>query len=93
MWGFREMMRCKQDDKMPDISIDRLTLELSGVSEFQARRLAIGITEGLPVAGLSNMARDVPAMRIDLTASTGMDSDKLAQQVISEILGQLRRSA
>ena len=78
---------------MPDISIDRLTLELTGASESQARRLAMGITEGLAAAGFSNMASDVPAMRIDLTASTGIYFDKLAQQVISEILGQLRRSA
>jgi hypothetical protein len=78
---------------MPGISIDRMTMELTGVSESQARRLAMGIAEGLAAAGLSNMASDVPAMRIDLTASSGIDSDKLAQQVISEILGQLGRSA
>ncbi len=78
---------------MPGISIDRMTMELTGVSESQARRLAMGITAGLAAAGLSNMASDVPAMRINLTASTGIDSDKLAEQVISEILRQLRRSA
>lgn len=76
---------------MDGISIDRLTLELPAMPEAQARRLAMGIADGLAVAGLSDVAGEVPTMRIDLTANAGADADLLARRIVSEILGQLRR--
>jgi hypothetical protein len=76
---------------MPGISIDRMTMELTGVSESQARRLAMGITEGLAAADVSNVSNDVRTMRVSLTASAGTGADKLAEQVISEILQELKR--
>ena len=76
---------------MPGISIDRMTLESTGISEPQARRLAMGITEGLGARGESIVLRDVPAVCINLTASAGVGVDQLAEQVVSEILRQLRQ--
>ena len=76
---------------MAEISIDQLALELPFMPETQARRLAMGIVDGLAVAGLSWSAGEFPTMRIDLTANDGADIDRLAKQVVSEIVRQLRR--
>jgi hypothetical protein len=76
---------------MPGISIDRLTLDLPGMAESQARRLAMGIADGLAVAGLSGAAGEVPTLRIDLTADASADADGLAKRIISEIVRQLRQ--
>jgi hypothetical protein len=76
---------------MPSISIDRMTLELAGASESQARRLATGITERLAAADVSTRFGEFPAVRVNLTASVGTYADKLAEQVIHEILRELRR--
>lgn len=76
---------------MPEISIDQMTLDLPGMSESQARRLAMGIAGGLAVAGLSGAAAEVPTLRIDLTADAGADADALARRVVSEIVRQLRQ--
>lgn len=76
---------------MSGISINRMTVELPGVHESEGRSLAMGITEGLAAAGLINALGEVPTMRINLTASAGAATDRLANQVVSEILQQLRR--
>jgi hypothetical protein len=76
---------------MPSISIDRMTLELAGASESQARRLATGITERLAAADVSTRFGEFPAVSVNLTASVGTNADKLAEQVIHEILRELRR--
>ena len=76
---------------MPGISIDRMTMQLTGVSESQARRLGMGITEGLAARRESIVLRDVPAVRINLTADAATNTDKLVEQVISEILQELKR--
>jgi len=74
------------------VSIDRLALELPSMPESQARRLAMGIADGLAVAGLSWSAGEFPTLRIDLTAAAGVDADHLAAQVVAEIARQLRRT-
>ncbi|SEO04033.1 hypothetical protein SAMN05216404_11091 [Nitrosospira multiformis] len=76
---------------MPGISIDRMSMELTGVTESQARRLAMGITEGLAARRESIALSDVPVVRINLTADAATNTDKLIEQVISEILQELRR--
>ncbi|HZK82004.1 MAG TPA: hypothetical protein VFC46_13075 [Humisphaera sp.] len=76
---------------MPGISIDELTLDLPGFPESQARRLAMGIADGLAAAGIGAAAGDVPIMRIDLTASAGADTDGLARRIVADIVRQVRR--
>jgi hypothetical protein len=76
---------------MPDISIDRLALQVPFMSEAQGHRLAMGIANGLAVAGLSSVAGEVPTLRIDLTANAGADPDRLAEQVVAQIVRQLRQ--
>jgi hypothetical protein len=77
---------------MPGISVDQLTLELPFMPESQARRLAMGIADGLAVAGLSWGAGEVSALRIDLSTASAQDPKRLVEQVVAEIARQLYRT-
>jgi hypothetical protein len=74
-----------------DIQIDRLSLHVPGLSPAAGRRLALQIAEGLGAAGATMSTRDIPALRIDLTAGPITGVDELARQVIAEILRQVQR--
>ncbi|MGO9935489.1 MAG: hypothetical protein ACLPV8_27270 [Steroidobacteraceae bacterium] len=76
---------------MAGISIERLALQLPAMTEAQGRRLALGIADGLAAAGLDWAGGEYPTMRIDLTAGSVVDADRLAKQVVAEIARQLHR--
>jgi hypothetical protein len=76
---------------MPGISIDRLTLEVPAWSETAARRLAAAVANGLAAGGLAGVRGDVGTLRVELPASDGIQPDRLAGQIVSEILRQLQR--
>ena len=75
---------------MDSLSIDRLTLQVPWLSESGGRRLALRVAEGLGDVALGG-ARDIPALRLELTADPGSDVDQLTRQIVSEILRQIRR--
>jgi hypothetical protein len=77
---------------MPAISIDRLTLSVPFMSEAQGRRLATGIADGLAASALSWAGGQFPMLRIDVTANSDANPDRLAQQVIAEIIRQIGRT-
>ena len=77
---------------MSGVFIDRLTLEVPTWSEAAARRLASAVAEGLAAGGLAGVRGDVGTLRVDLPASQGIQSDRLAGHIVSEILRQLQRS-
>jgi hypothetical protein len=77
---------------MPAISIDRLTLSVPFMSEAQGRRLATGIVDGLAATGLSWAGGQFPTLRIDVTANADAHADRLAEQVIAEIIRQIGRT-
>jgi hypothetical protein len=77
-----------------DVRIDRLTLQLSGLTEPQGRHLALLVTEGLAAArvpeGVSSATKVIKA---DLsTQEEGEDLAPLSERVVAEILRQLERS-
>ncbi|HEY4330724.1 MAG TPA: hypothetical protein VGN88_13370 [Phycisphaerae bacterium] len=76
---------------MPALLIDHMTLDLPGIPEPQARRLALGISDGLAKAGVGAAAGVLPKIDIDLTAGADADVDVLIKQVVAEIIGQMRR--
>jgi hypothetical protein len=76
---------------MPEISIDRLTLQVPGFSETEGKRLALAVADGLAAAALSRETGDVKTLRVDLTAVAGVERDLLARQIVSEIIRQLER--
>ena len=77
---------------MPGVSIDRLTLEVPGWSETAARRLATAVAYRLAAGGLAEVHGDVSTLRVDLPAGDEVQPDRLASQIVCEILRQLQRS-
>jgi hypothetical protein len=73
---------------MTEIQIDRLILQIPDLSAADGRRLALQITEGLR---MMTGALDVPALRLDLRAPAGAGVDEMAQQILAELLSQVRR--
>lgn len=76
---------------MPGISINRLTLEVPGWSEAAAHKLASALADGLAAGGLGGVRGDVGKLRVDIPASGVVEPDRLAGQIVSEILRQLQR--
>jgi hypothetical protein len=76
---------------MPDIKIDRLALKLSGLSDSGARHLAMRVADGLAKADLNPRAAQQPNIGITITASDQPDPEKLADQVVREVIRQIER--
>jgi hypothetical protein len=79
---------------MADVSIQRLTLKLSGLSAGDGRRLAERIAEGLAAvalpAGLALL--EVEKVQVKAAAGAGQSVDQLAGQIVAEIVRQVQRS-
>jgi hypothetical protein len=73
---------------MTEIQVDRLILQVPDLSAADGRRLALQIAEGL---GTMTGGLDIPGLRLDLRASAGAGVDELAQQILAELLLQVRR--
>lgn len=81
---------------MPDLSIDRLSLHLTGISEEDGRRLARCIGEGLgaalPVGGPAWPAA-LRAMHLSVAPAEGSSIERISQLVIADLLRQLGEGA
>jgi hypothetical protein len=78
---------------MTKINIDRLTLKLSGLSQDQGQHLARLIAEGLATSEISSHpARDSPNLQMNITAQPNANVDRLANQIVSEVLRQLNQT-
>jgi hypothetical protein len=76
---------------MPDLTIERLSLNLSGLSEEEGQRLARLIADGLAnvsMAGAGN--RD--AMKATVSASPGAGMQELSQRIVADVVRQLDQS-
>jgi hypothetical protein len=73
---------------MTEVNIDRLILQVPDLSAMSGKRLALQIAEGL---GTLTGGLDVPGLRLDLRAPAGANVDELAQQILAELLLQVRR--
>ena len=76
---------------MNEIWIDRLILQVPGLSETAGRRLALQVADGLSAVGAAVGARDIPALRLDLVAAPNAGVDELARQIVAEVLRQVQR--
>jgi hypothetical protein len=75
---------------MAAIRIEKLALEVPGMSESGAQSLALAVAGQLgTVARLG--AVDVPAMRVELIASPDTASSRLAADIVAELTRQLQR--
>jgi hypothetical protein len=75
---------------MPQLTIERLSLRLSGLSEGDSRHLAQLIGEGLAEAlGISGNRK---AMQVGINASADSSVQELSDQIVAELVRQLARS-
>ena len=78
---------------MTAITIDNLSLKLSGLSEHEGERLAHLVAEGLGAASLPDEgSHRVETMNVNIPAHAGNDVDLLSKQIVQEVLRQLARS-
>jgi hypothetical protein len=78
---------------MTDITVERLTLRVSGVSVAQAAELGRQLAEGLGRADLS-WASPARVDHVGVRVPTGgtADARRLAERAVAEILRELRRA-
>jgi hypothetical protein len=76
---------------MNDVAIDRLILQVSGLSETEGRRLALLVADGLGALSAAGGGRDVPSLRLDLAVPPGSGTDELARRIVDELMRQVRQ--
>jgi hypothetical protein len=72
---------------MTEISIDRLSLKLSGLSAGEGERLARLIADGLGRQKLTGSGHSVEGMTISINSSGG-NLQRLSEQIVREIVRQ-----
>jgi hypothetical protein len=78
---------------MPTVTVDRLSLRLSGLTESDGRHLARLIAEGLASASIDASVVDHNDMQSGLTVRPGSDVQGMAEEVVADLIRQLQRSA
>jgi hypothetical protein len=68
-----------------DVRIDRLVLDLPGLSVAEARRVAAAVGEGLSAAGEGHYG----ALSIELPYHLGEATPRLAERIVAQILRQI----
>lgn len=75
------------------ITIDKLTLQLSGLCEDDGRKLARLLAEDLAIVTVpANCCPDIHSMNVNITRSPGVSVKTLSQQIIADMLRQLDRT-
>jgi LPS sulfotransferase NodH len=77
---------------MADVSIGRLSLYLSGLSEAEGNRLVRLIAEGLAAAPAATAATSHDALRSSVNLSPATSMQELADQVVADLLRQMKAS-
>jgi hypothetical protein len=78
--------------RSPDVSIDRLVLDMPGRSAEEARRIALLVADGLAAAGALPQAGDLPTMRVAVTGDPHSDSATIARRIVVATLREIARS-
>jgi hypothetical protein len=75
------------------ITIDKLTLQLSGLSEEEGRKLARLLAEDLAVVTLpGGCSPDTASVSVNVTQAPGASVNTLSQQIVADLLRQLDRT-
>jgi hypothetical protein len=77
---------------MPELTVERLSLRIGGISESEGRHLASLIADGLAGAEISGVAGNFPAMQMKVAARPGNSLPALAEQIVADLIGQLERT-
>jgi hypothetical protein len=77
---------------MEDIHIDRLTFNVSGITEAEGRELAEAVARELAAAGLNGIGgRSCSTVRVHAEHAAGGDIRALSRRIVGGVLDQLRR--
>ena len=78
---------------MPDVTVERLTLRISGISREEAAALAAYVAEGLGRSTLTSSERDGPLDRLAVRVHAHGERDPryVAERAVAEILRELAR--
>jgi hypothetical protein len=76
-----------------DLSIDRLTLRLSGLTASEGRRFAAALAECLAEAHVPDGARGASRLRVTLAARSGESLEAMARRVVAELSATLGGAA
>ena len=78
---------------MAEISIDRMSVSLSSMSSGDSERLARLIAEKLVAASSSVAASGRhESVNVNLPGANGLGVDRLAEQIVDELVRQLNRT-
>jgi hypothetical protein len=73
------------------LQIDRMKVEIPGISAEEGRRVALLVAAGLAEAGAMPAVGDIPAVQIELVPDTEANGSELARHIIAATLRHLRR--
>jgi hypothetical protein len=73
------------------LHIDRMRVEIPGISAEEGRRVALLAAAGLGEAGAMPASGDIPAVRIELSADHRADVWELARRIVTATLQHLQR--
>jgi hypothetical protein len=74
------------------MQIDRMKVEIPGVSAEAGRRIALLVAAGLAEAGAMPATGDIPALSIELVADHRVDASELARRIVAATLRHLQLS-
>jgi hypothetical protein len=77
---------------MSDLTIDSMILQLPGLPDFEARRLALEITRKLADEKWTGAPREIPTLRVQVPASAKENPSQLASMIVAEMLREIRRA-
>lgn len=76
---------------MRDLTIDSMVLQLSGLPEFEARRLALEIARKLAGEDLAGVPREIPTLQVQVPAPAKGNTSQVASLIVAEMLREMRR--
>jgi hypothetical protein len=76
-----------------DVKIDRVVLDIQGVSEAGARRIALMVAEGLGASGGLPQAVAAPKLSVAIPWDAARDEGSLARLIVAATLRDLARTS
>jgi hypothetical protein len=77
---------------MRSLNIDSLVLQIPGLPEFEAKRLALEITRLLAVEELGEAPDEIPRLQVQVPAPAKTNIPHLARQIVAEMMREIRRA-
>jgi hypothetical protein len=78
---------------VPDMKVDQLVMKAGTMDPKAAKRLAEAVAAGLERAPLpGDLPQRAELVRLQVRPAPGTTTEKLAQQILSELMRELRRS-